>query len=47
MCLICIPTDVIGQRRMSDPQELELWMVMNHLWCWEQNLSLLLKQQVL
>lgn len=26
-----------GQKRVLDALELELWVVMNHMWCWEPN----------
>lgn len=32
MCTVCVPGDQGGQRRASDPLEVELWMVVTGYW---------------
>jgi hypothetical protein len=31
MCITCILGDSVDQKMVSDPQELEVWMGVNHL----------------
>lgn len=35
MCTVCVPGDQGGQRRVSDPLEVELWMVVTGYWEWK------------